>query len=124
MRAPDGTATLATAGAYQSIRQLDLDQHRLDVVGRQPVDVVAGRKAVRQVAAVQIDEQRDRLGVAGAVGHAVLDDGRLAQILDQRQSVLDAVGDQVRGRIAEASATLRSSRCKARMSGESLAIAA
>ena len=51
---------------------------------------------------MQIDEQRDRLGVAGAVGNAVLDDGRLAEVLDQRQPVLDAVGDQLRGRIAEA----------------------
>ena len=41
MRAPEGTVTLATAGAYQSISELDLDQHRLGVVGRQAVDVVA-----------------------------------------------------------------------------------
>ena len=73
---------------------------------------------------MQIDEQRDRLGIAGASGDAVLDHGRSAEILDQRQPVLDAVGDQLGSRIAAARADPPAMAMKARMSGESLAIAA
>jgi len=56
-------------------RQLDLDQHRLDVVDRQGVGFVVDRQAFRQFAPVKINEKRNRLRVSRAVGNAALGDG-------------------------------------------------
>ncbi len=56
---------------------------------------------------MQVGDQRDRLGVAAGVRRAVLDHGLLAEILDQRQPVLDARGEDARGGEAKAPQPLR-----------------
>ena len=86
--------------------ELDLDQHRLDVVDRQAIEVLAGGNRLGQVARVQIADQGDGLGVATRIGRAVLDDQIVSEILDQRQPVLDAGGQDPRRRIAEGSERL------------------
>ena len=78
--APQAEEHLARAGGRRDARrgrripverQLDLDQHRVDVVGRQRIGLVVDRQRARQFAPMQIGEQRRRLGVALGVGPAL-----------------------------------------------------
>ena len=122
MRAPE--AGVARRGRRVPVeRQLDLDQHRLDVVGRQRVDFAVDRQRLRQFAGVQIGEQRRRLGVAFGVRPALVGNGLGAEILDQRQTLGDVVGVNPRRRTTFGAQALARARY-ARMSGDSLAIAA
>ena len=75
MRAPDDGAPRAIAGRIPVERQLDLDQHRVDVVDRRVVGSSPAAASAAGRAPVQIGEQRGRRGVARGVGAAGFDDG-------------------------------------------------
>ena len=57
------------------VHELDLDQHRFDVIDWRFVGFLAGRQARRQFASVQIGQKSDRRRIARAIRNAVLGDG-------------------------------------------------